>query len=238
MSGFFQSLLARSRTDAGVVRPRIPSIFEAPHVADAAPLDEASVVEASTAPTQGAIERAVTPTVTAPRGESQARTDARPSGIEVQAVAQLPHVRQESSRTADAGATSAPPRQRGFESPAERIFSKVPVPVSSAREESPASPVTREIHATHHVHETIRDQTTLVNRTFLERVASAARQSLHARSAAQPAINAEPEIHVSDRAHRGARGKRCARGAQNTRGFTPVMGLDEYLRQKSKGAAQ
>jgi len=238
MSGFFKNLLARSRTDAGVVRPRIPSMFEAPQAADATPLEETSISETAARPMQDAIERPVAPLAATPVGEPQTRVDTQPPSVEVQAFAELPRERRVSSEPAEERKVGVLRRGPSFDATPARIFSNSPSLSVSMTEESPNSLVTSEIHETREVHETIREQRTLVDRTFLERVAQAGRRSPQAQAANPPAINAEPEIHVSI----GRIEVRAVNETPTARKTPPqssaVMGLDEYLRQKTKGAAQ
>lgn len=238
MNGFFQSLLARSRADTGVVRPRVPSMFEAPQVSDAGPLEETSVVETSTRPMRGAIERPTAHSIPASASAPQAHAYARPPSVEVQAVADHPRERKVLSEPGEAEIKSAPRQQPRFEATAARILSNFPSSSSTVTEESQNSSVTREIHETREVHETLREQRTFLDRTFLERIAQAGRRSPQTHPANPPAINAEPEVHVSiGRIEvRAVNDTPAARKTQQQ--HSPVMGLDEYLRHKAKGAAQ
>lgn len=234
---FFQNLLARGRGDAGVVRPRIASMFEAPQVSEAAPVEESSKVETSSRPREDAFVRPAARSIEAPV-EIQTRADVRPAAVEVQSIAALPKEKTVSASPLEKSVLSSPREQAlpGLES--KSLLSRGPLPELPAAAKVAESPVLREIRETHEMHETVREQRTVVDRTFLERVAQAGRQSPPARATAEAAMSAEPEIHVSI-GRIEVRAVNEATSARKTQQpGSPVMGLDEYLRHKSKGAAQ
>ena len=235
MSGYFQSLLARSRTPSSVVRPRVASMFEPPHISDAPPVEESSTAETSPEPMRAVREA---PSIAARVSEQQTHAAARAPEVQVEEVAAPANQRRVSATPAEAKIMSTPRPEPRIETAVERVVSRLPAPPPSAAEMPPAPAITRELQQTREIHETVREQRTLVDRTILERVASAGRRpqvrSVNSQSAAAP----EPEIHVSI----GRIEVRAVNEPSNPRKAAqqhpPVMGLDEYLRHKSKGAAQ
>ena len=238
MSGFFQSLLARSRTDAGMVRPRIASIFEAPQASDPNPVEETSVVETSTRPARAPIERPVVHSVAIQASEPEAHAAAPPPIVPVEAVAAPLDQGRVSNKLPEPGFIRGKQQQPPLDLTSKRILSHPPSPATSVTEAAPASSNTREIRKTREVRDTIREQRTLVDRTFLERVAQSGRRSPQEHAANPISANPEPEIHVSI-GRIEVRAVNEAPGARKTpQPPTPVMGLDEYLRHKAKGAGQ
>jgi hypothetical protein len=234
MSGYFQSLLARSRTPSSVVRPRIASIFEPPRISDAPPIEEASTAEMAPEPMRAVREPQ---SIAAPVSEPRMHAATRAPEAQVEEVAAPVIQRRVSATPLESKIMSTLRPEPRIETAAERVVSRLPAPAPSAPQETPAPAVARELHQTREVHETVREQRTLVDRTILERVASAGRRPQARSVNSLPVAAPEPEIHVSI----GRIEVRAVNEPSSTRKaqqHSPVMGLDEYLRHKSKGAAQ
>ena len=238
MSGFFERLLERSRTHSGVVRPRNLSIFEPPHASDASPAEDAAVFETTTRRKHDAIEEPVARSIERRESEPPAPMAARAPAAQVQFVAAPIQGSRSSSKTKEPHTGTAAREEIRHEPGPERMFSQA-APLASAAPERATGPwATREIHETREVREMVREQRTLVDRTVLERIARAGHRPTSGNTIRSLAVQAEPEIHVSI----GRIEVRAVNETPNARKSpqqpSPVMGLDEYLRHKSKGAAQ